>query len=181
MSLAAGLEADGGIFSVYCVGIGGDAQDLTTSEQISTISHDWIEGTGDYDPAGDSACYVWPADQETWGDDNNENSDRYGPIDALDVVNGNGSSILNSQPVWEFRTDQWTDIELDAELVQGLIDGSQYGIAVWRDTTGVNLDLASRERDGGAFAAKLTVQATPSAVSPGGKAASTWGILKSMR
>jgi len=75
-----------------------------------------------------------------------------------------------------------TDIELDAELAQGLVDGTQYGIAVWRDTTDVNMDLASREWQGGANAARLIVHAAgPSAVNPDSKTTTTWGTLKSMR
>jgi len=183
MSAAAGLEAEGGTMTVYCKSISGDMQGESFSENISTIAHDWIEGTGNYDVDDNSATFSWPgaAIGPTWGDADNDGNERNGfPINALDVINGFGGSIENSEPVWNFTVGEWTDIILDAELVQGLIDGSQYGIAVWRDSTGVNLDLASREDAGGANAAMLVVNAIePSAVNPGSKVTSVWGAIKS--
>ncbi len=175
-------RAESAIFSVYCAGISGDAQGKTSSEKISTIAHDWIEGIGDYTVSEDSATFLWPGKElgDTWGDDNNDGQSRYGPIDALDVINGNGDSILNSLGIWEFVVTEWTEIELDAELVQGLIDGDQYGIIVWRNSTGVNLDLASRENADGKFAARLVVTTSGVAVDVRGKLASTWGTLKSI-
>jgi len=74
---------------------------------------------------------------------------------------------------------EWTDIELGAELAQGLIDGEQYGIVVWRDTVGVNLDLASREDAGGAFSAKLVVRSGGMDIDSEGKLTSAWGKIKS--
>ena len=132
--------------------------------------------------SNDSATFAWPgaALGDTWGSDDNETSNRYGPVDVLDVINGYGGSIANSQGAWEFQVEQWTDIELDAAVVQALVDG-QYGIAVWRDTTGVNLDLAAKEHQGGEFAAKLVVHGAAAAVNSSNKMASTWGALKSIR
>lgn len=182
MSAAQGFDIEGGIFSVFCRTLNGLAQ--TTSQGISTIAHDWIEGTGDYEQSDDSATFLWPGAPlgDSWGDQNNDGLSRYGEVDVLDVINGFGGSIANSQGVWDFVDNEWTDIELDAELVQGLVDGTQYGIAVWRDTTDVNMDLASREWQGGANAARLIVHAAgPSAVNPDSKTTTTWGTLKSMR
>ena len=183
MSSAEGLEVEGGTMSVYCKAISGDAQNETTSEGLSTIAHDWIEGTGDYTPDENSATFSWPgaAISPTWGDTDNDGNERNGyPINALDVINGFGGSIVNSQVAWTFRVGEWTDITLDAELVQGLVEGSQYGVIVWRDSTGVNLDLASREDAGGANAARLVVHASEaSAVNPGSKVTSAWGKIKS--
>ena len=183
MSAAAGLEIEGGVFTAHCNSISGDAADESFSESISTIAHDWVEGTGNYDADDNSATFSWPgaAISPTWGDVDNDGAERNGfPINALDVINGFGGSIVNSQLVWTFRVGEWTDITLDAELAQGLVDGSQYGIVVWRDSTGVNLDLASREDAGGANAATLVVQAVEaSAVNPGSKVTSTWAAIKS--
>ncbi len=181
MSAAQGLDIEGGTFSVFCRTLNGLAQ--TTSQGISTIAHDWVEGTGNYDQSDDSATFLWHGASlgDSWGDQNNDGLSRYGEVDVLDVISGFGGSIANSQGVWDFWDNEWTDIELDAELVQGLVDG-QYGIAVWRDTTDVNMDLASQEWQDGANAAKLVVHAAgASAVSPGGKTTATWGSLKSMR
>jgi hypothetical protein len=184
MSPAQGSTVEGGTLSVYCRGVsGGGAVDTINSDNISTIAHDWIEGTGDYDVSDDSATFLWPgaALGDSWGDQDNDGLTRYGPVDALDVINGFGGSVVNSQGVWDFVVDQWTDIELDAAVVQALVDG-QYGIAVWRDTTSVNLDLASREWQGGANAAKLTVHAVnASAVNSRDKLASKWGTIKSIQ
>ena len=52
-------------------------------------------------------------------------------INVLDVINGQGGSIENDDGRWKFAPKTWTDIELDAEFVQGLVDGTHYGIAIW--------------------------------------------------
>ena len=183
MSSLEGQRAEGGTFTAYCKSITGEAQGKSYSEKISTIAHDWIEGTGDYTPSEDSATYSWPGKDiaKSWGKDNDDPTDRYGPIDVLDVINGYSESILNSEGIWDFVVGEWTDIELDAELVQGLIDGEQYGIVVWRDTVGVNLDLSSREDAGGQFAAKLVVRGSGKAVNAHGKLTSTWAGVKAQR
>lgn len=180
MSSLEGQRVEGGTFTAYCRAISGEAQQKSFSEKISTIAHDWVEGTGNYTPSEESATYICPGKDiaKTWGKDDNEPSDRYGPIDVLDVINGYGDSILNSEGLWDFVVGEWTDIELDAELVQGLVDGEQYGIVVWRDTVGVNLDLSSREDAGGDFAAKLVVRGGGKSVDASGKLTSTWGALK---
>ena len=180
MSALERQKVEGGTLSIYCTRISGDAQEKSFSEKISTIAHDWVEGIGDYTVSADSGTYLWPGKEiaDTWGEDNNELSDRYGPIDVMDVINGFGDSIANSQGMWDFEVGEWTNIELDAELVQGLVDGEQYGIIIWRETVGVNLDLASKEHAGGDFAAKLVVRSTGKAVDAHGKLASTWGYLK---
>lgn len=180
MSEVGDARIEGATLSAYCVQIGGDAAGKTMSEAISTIAHDWIEGVGDYTPDEDSATFLWPGEAiaETWGEEDNENSNRFGEIDVLDVVGGFGGSIANEEGLWEFRDTEWTDIELDAELAQGLVDGTQYGIAVMRNTVGVNLDLASREHAGGAFAAELVVHASGYAVKPEGKLVGCWAATK---
>jgi hypothetical protein len=180
MSALEGQKVDGATLSLYCVSISGDAQGKSFSEGISTIAHDWVEGVGDYTVSNDSATFLWPGGDlgDTWGKDNNDGLDRYGPVDVLDVVNGNGDSIVNSQGMWDFTVEEWTDIELDAELVQSLVDGEQYGIVIWRNTVGVNLDLTSREQE--MFSPKLIVHTRTGgrAVDAHGKMASTWGSLK---
>lgn len=184
MSKLEGQKALDGTLTAYCKSISGEAQGKSFSEKISTIAHDWIEGTGDYTPSEDSATFDWPGKEigKTWGKDDNDGQDKNGvQVNVLDVILGFGDSILNSEGNWDFEAGKWSDIELDAELVQGLIDGTQYGIVVWRDTVGVNLDLASQEDAGGQNTAKLTVNAGGSAVKAHGKLASTWGELKSIR
>ncbi len=184
MSELEGQKVEGGTLSAYCKSVSGDAADKSFSEKISTIAHDWIEGTGNYTPSEDSATFDWPGKEiaKTWGKDDNDGLGRNAvQVNVMDVILGFGDSILNSEGVWNFEVNQWTDIELDAELVQGLVDGSQYGIVVWRDTVGVNLDLASQEDAGGLNTAKLVVRSSGFAVDAHGKLASTWGALKSIR
>jgi hypothetical protein len=175
-------KVEGGILTAYCKSISGEAQEKSFSEKISTIAHDWVEGTGDYTPSVETATFDWPGKEiaKTWGDDDNDGQGRNGvQVNVMDVINGYGDSILNSQGGWDFKAGEWTDIELDAELVQGLVDGEQYGIVVWRETVGVNLDLSSREDAGGNFTAKLVVHSTGAAVDANGKLACSWGELKS--
>jgi len=182
MSALEGQRIEGATLSLYCVSISGDAVGKSFSEGISTIAHDWVEGTGDYTVSDDSATFLWPGGDlgDTWGKDENDGQSRYGQVDVLDVINGNGGSIVNSQPIWDFVVTEWTDIELDAELVQSLVDGEQYGIVIWRDTVGVNLDLAAREQE--MFVPKLIVHTGFSrTVDVSGKLVSTWGTLKAMR
>jgi len=184
MSELKGKKAEGGTFTAYCKSISGQAQGKSFSEKISTIAHDWLEGTGNYTQSKDSATFDWPGEEiaKTWGKDDNDGLGRNGvQVNVMDVILGFGDSILNSEGIWNFEAGQWTDIELDAELVQGLFDGTQYGIVVWRDTVGVNLDLASREDAGGQNTAKLVVRAGGSTVDVHSKLASTWGALKSTR
>lgn len=181
MSPVEGHRVEGGILTVYCKAISGDAQGESFSEKISTISSDWIEGTGNYTPDEDSATFDWPgkAIADEWAEEDNDGLGRNGvAINAEDVINGFGDSIVNSEGVWDFVVGEWTEIILDAELVQGLADGTQYGIVVWRNTVGVNLDLASREDAGGANAAKLVVHSGGGAVDARDKLATTWAELK---
>jgi hypothetical protein len=181
MSPVEGHRVEGGVMTAYCKSISGDAQGESFSEGISNIAYDWIEGTGDYTTDDNSATYDWPGKDidKSWGDDDNDGLGRNGVvINVEDVINGFGGSIVNSVGIWDFVVGEWTEITLDAELVQGLADGDQYGIVVWRDTVGVNLDLASREDAGGANAAKLVVHSGGGAVDAHDKLATTWAELK---
>jgi len=184
MSALQGKKVLGGTLTVYCIGMNDAGAPLakSNSDKISSIAHDWIEGMGDYVVSEDSATFLWPGEEieETWGEDDTDGEARYGPVDVLDVINGNGDSILNAEGLWEFEIGEWTDIELDEELVQGLVDGEQYGIVIWRDAINVNLDLASREHLAGDFAATFVVHSSGVAVNARGKLAATWGILKSI-
>lgn len=179
MSNVEGHKASGGVLSVFTAGISGDdaGKGATNSDTISTISHDWIEGVGDYTFDEGSATFIWPGEAvaDEWGDDNEELSDRYGETDALDVTGGFGGSIVNSEGFWEFTVDEWTDIELDAELVQSLVDGEQFGIAVLRNNIGTNLDLSSRET---VNVPRLVVDSSGLAVGAQNKAASVWAGIK---
>ena len=182
MSSVEGGVVNGGTLSVYTVGLSGESTTETISEGVSSVASDWIEGTGDYTEDSESATYAWPgaAAGAAWGSADEEPSNRYGPNDAMDVIGGFGGSIANSVGEFTFIPETWTDIALDAALVQGLVDGTQYGIAITRNSVGVNLDLASREYQGGALAATLVVDMTVTDVEAQGKLAATWGELKGL-
>ena len=176
---------DEATMKVYCKSITGDGvSPLSLFDlQISTIAHDWIEGNGDYTPTDEFSTYDYPGGDlgEDWGGEDNDNQGRNGvQVNVEDVINGNGDSLLNT-PMDEaiFEVGEWTEIPLDPELAQSLVDGEQYGIVVWQPTIGINLDLSSREDAGGQNTAVLVVQARGAAVESHGKLASTWGKLKS--
>jgi hypothetical protein len=170
---------------VYCVGITGQATSPLTllDLKISTIAHDWIEGEGEvYTPTEDASTYDYPGGDlgMEWAKQDEDGQGRNGvQINVEDVINGFGGSILNS-PIDEatFEVGEWTEIPLDPELVQDLLDGGQYGIVVWQPSWAINLDLAPREESDGQHAATLIVRASGAAVESNGKLASTWGKLK---
>ena len=184
MSLLEETRVDAATLKVFCKSITGDAAsplDLADL-QISTISSDWIEGDGDYTVTEDSSTYDYPGGDlgMEWAKDDTDGLGRNGVlVNVEDVINGNGDSVLN-QPIDEatFEMGEWTEIPLDPEVVQAIIDGEGYGIVVWQPTIGINLDLASREDAGGQNTASLIVRGRGVAVEPGGKLVSTWGKMK---
>lgn len=186
MSLLENSKVDKATLKVFCNGITGNAAsplDLNDL-QISTIASDWIEGQGNYTPTEDASTYDYPGGDlgEEWAKDDADGLGRNGVlINVEDVINGIGDSILNS-PIEEatFVAREWTEIPIDPEIVQSIVDGEQYGIVVWQPSTGINLDFASKEDAGGQNAAVLIVQARGAAVEPCNKIADIWGRIKSM-
>jgi len=178
-------KVEGATLKVYCVGITGDAKSpLTLSDlKISTIAHDWIEGEGNYTPTDEASTYDYPGGDlgMKWAEKDLDANGRNGlQITVEDVINGFGGSIVSSEiEEATFKVGEWTEVEIDPEPVQSLVDGKQYGIVVWQPTIGINLDLASREESGGQHTATLIVRASGADIEPGGKLASTWGKLKS--
>jgi len=184
MSKLEGCKVEGATFSAYCVSVTGTHNPPITTEKISTIAHDWIEGTGNYTVDAESSTYDYPGGDlgKKWADKDYDGEGRNGiQITVQDVINGFGGSIINSNGMMKFDVNKWSEIELDEELVQGLVDGEQYGIVVWQPDIGINLDLASREESGGEHAAKLVVHSSGAAVKLIDKLASTWGKLKAAR
>ena len=184
MSQLEGSRVDKATLKVFCKSITGTAASpLDLSDlQISTIASDWIEGQGDYTPTEDSSTYDYPGGDlgMEWAKDDIDGLGRNGVLITVeDVINGVGDSILNSQiDKTTFEVGEWTEIPLDPELVQSLVDGEQYGIVVWQPDIGKNLDLSPREDAGGQNTAVLIVQARGAAVGPDGKLAATWGGIK---
>ena len=171
---------------VHCLGIIGQGQSPLTllDLQISTIAHDWIEGEGElYTPTDKASTYDYPGGDlgMEWAERDQDGQERNGvQITVEDVINGFGDSVLNSKIAEvTFEVGEWTEIPLDPELVQDLLDGEQYGIGLWQPSWAINLDVAPREESGGEHAATLIVHATGAAVEPNAKVASTWGRLKS--
>ena len=195
-------KIEGGIFSVYPIRISAkhvEQQDLATSRKISTIAHDWIEGKGinAFPPESrEWATFDWPgrAIAPTWGKMDHDGKERNGvSINVLDVINGHGGSIENEDGRWKFAPKTRTDIELDAEFVQGLVDGTQYGIAIWTTHDDIGIEFAAKEParhnapkednpNEGKHVATLVVESGGFlGVDAQGKLASTWGDIKSMR
>jgi hypothetical protein len=185
MSELEGSLVEDATLKVFCSGITGNAASplALTDLQISTIASDWIEGDGNlYTPTEDASTYDYPGGDlgDEWAEEDFDGLGRNGVLITVeDVINGTGDSILNSLiDKTIFEVGKWTEIKLDPELVQSLVDGEQYGIVVWQPDVGKNLDLASREEAGGQNTAVLIVRARRMAVEPSGKLASTWGDLK---
>ncbi len=94
------------------------------------------------------------------------------------TTNGVIDGLVNSIKEINLELNEWTEVELDAELVQGLVDGEQYGIAM-KQAGWSNLDIASKESGNGEFAAKLVVHVDHlRAVKPSGKLTTTWAQMK---
>jgi len=77
-----------------------------------------------------------------------------------------------------FTVSEWTEIPLDPKTVKALVDGNQYGIAIWQPDIGINLDLASREANGGQNATLLLVRARGFAVDRRCRLITEWGRMK---
>ncbi len=178
-----GGKIDSAILKVYCSAITGTGKSPLTliDMKISTIAHDWIEGDGDYTPTDKFSTYDSPgADIGKWADKDHDGNGRNGiQINVEDAINGVGDSVLNPEILEvTFAVSEWTEIPLDPETVKALVDGSQYGIAVWQPDIGINLDLASREANGGQNAALLLIHARGLAVDRRCKLATEWGGMK---
>ena len=185
MSELEGGTVDNATLKVFCSGITGSVTSPLplTDLQVSTIAHDWIEGEGNaYTPTEDASTYDYPGGDlgMEWADNDQDGLGRNGVlINVEDVINGTGDSILNSLiGKTIFEVNEWTEIVLDPELVQSLVDGEQYGIVLWHPDWAKNLDLASREVADGDNAATLVFTATGFAVHAYGKLATTWADLK---
>ncbi|MFQ6048548.1 MAG: hypothetical protein ACE5K7_04215, partial [Phycisphaerae bacterium] len=117
---------------------------------LSSISTDWVEGTGAADGQHDYACHLWPGPRSaTWA----------GPGSTfLDVIFGNGGSI-GTYTFARREGDGWWAIDVDPRIVAAMRADS-FGLAV-QDETGIwgpwraNIMVSSREEPD--FAPTLTV------------------------
>lgn len=106
-----GVKVDGGTFEVFCVRMSGTAQPpLTINVKISTISHDWVEGNGDYTEVKGASTYDYPSGPNgplgKWADKDYDGQGRHGlMINVEDAINGNDGSILNSE--FDVMTFEW--------------------------------------------------------------------------
>ncbi|MEK7397607.1 MAG: hypothetical protein AAB116_11795 [Candidatus Poribacteria bacterium] len=179
-----GSKADGATLKVYCSAISGTVSSphTLTDMKISTIAHDWIEGDGDYAVTDKSSTYDYPGGDQglKWAEKDFDVNGRNGvQITVEDAINGLGGSVLNPAiPEAVFEVNKWTEIPLDAKVIQPLIDGKQYGIVIWQPDTGKNIDIASKENGGGQNSAVLLVRASGASVDSVEKLASKWGSLK---
>jgi hypothetical protein len=106
-------------------------------DMVSTIAIDWAEGTGNWEKnVKGGANFLYAVyDTKKWADGG----------DFLSVVFGKGGSISNSK-VGVIPAKGQGVIELDGPVVQALIDGKQFGIALG-STARENVDVYSREQN----------------------------------
>lgn len=178
-----GGKIDSATLKVYCSAITGTGKSPLTliDMKISTMAHDWIEGDGDYTPTDKFSTYDSPgADIGKWAEKDHDGNGRNGvQINVEDAINGVGDSVLNQEiPEITFTVSEWTEIPLDPETIQALVDSNQYGIAVWQPDIGINLDIASREANGGGNSAVLLVSARNIAVDRRCRLTTEWGRVK---
>ncbi|HGE69239.1 TPA: hypothetical protein ENX78_00290 [Candidatus Poribacteria bacterium] len=179
-----GSKADSATLKVYCSSITGTVSSphTLTDMKISTIAHDWIEGDGDYAVTDKASTYDYPGGElgMKWADKDYDGNGRNGvQITVEDVINGLGGSVLNSEiPEATFAVNKWTEIPIEAKVIQPLIDEKQYGIVIWQPDIGKNIDIASKENAGGQNSAVLLVRARGAYVSSLEKVVSTWAMIK---
>ena len=121
-----------------------------SSDIISTISVPWYEGNSVGVSEIGASTYlhrVYP--DSLWA----------GPgSDARNVINGNNGSLVNSENLHFTEVPGWSSVVLDNELVQQLMDGKAYGIAIFGSSITQNRDIASRDWEGGSGAPYLELE-----------------------
>jgi Domain of unknown function (DUF4091) len=121
---------------------------------ISTISVDWQEGTGTGTEAPDQTCFAHPnGANTTWAGAH---------TDLTDVTFTAGGTIAAYRDV-AADADGWMTVEIPANIVNAMISGATYGIAITdeKGQTAANNDIYSREQN--ASAPYLEVTGSPGA------------------
>lgn len=128
MSPGKGMEVTGARLYIHSKGR------AFTTDKISTIAQDWVEGTARNAPQKGASCFLYRAfDKEKWKGD-----------DVTSVILGRGGSALNSRGDVRFYGAGWGFVQIDQGIVEALISGKAFGLAVWDDFE-ANNDVYSRE------------------------------------
>ena len=104
---------------------------------ISTIAVPWVEGTTRSEPQIGSSCFshrIWP--DSLWRGEGS---------DVRSVINGEPGSLINTGNLSFPEGGGWASVEIDVELVQQLIDGETYGLALFCRGATLNRDIYSRD------------------------------------
>lgn len=108
---------------------------------FSTISAPWQEGTGTAEQKPGETCFNWSAlGKQRW----------HGPDTDFTDVSFTAGNTLASYADITLLENGWFRVPVDARLVQALIDGLSYGLAVTdeKGQTRANNDIYSREQSG---------------------------------
>jgi Fibronectin type III domain len=110
---------------------------------ISTIMVPWYEGTKNGQAEVGASCYnyrVYP--DSLWAGMDS---------DARSVINGDMGSLVNSTNLSFPEGGGWSEVVLDLEPAQQLVDGEAYGIALFGREIQYNRDITSRETGSGPY------------------------------
>jgi len=146
VSQAAGMEVQGARLYIYS----DDTTDIPFNvTSISTIVEPWVEGDGNYTIVWGASCWNWREyNTVPWlGDPSHK---------ASEVCLGANGSLVNSNPTFYYVDTgepgigggKWSYAHIDPELVQALIDGRAYGLALYQPSIYENDDIRSREQYG---------------------------------
>ena len=110
---------------------------------FSTVSVDWIEGTGNGNDIPDQTCFAHPSGTgATWAGSH---------TDLTDVTFTAGSTIADYRDVTE-DADGWLSVDVPADIVRAMVTGASYGMAITdeKGQTAANNDIYSREQNASA-------------------------------
>lgn len=114
-----------------------EGQSAFCTDIISTIAVPWYEGHSNGSAETGASCFtrrVWP--DSLWAGLES---------DARSVINGDNGSIVNSRNLCFPANGGWAQVDIDTLLVQQLLDGEAYGIALFGKDIQYNRDIYSRE------------------------------------
>ncbi len=115
----------------------GEGPEVLGRMTVSTITEDWVEGTGNSTKVPGASSFAWArTGEKRWGD---------GGHDMTSVINGVGGSLWSFADATARDADGWQVIAVAPDVVQARIDGRSFGFAVMDDVG------SEYSRDGNAF------------------------------
>ncbi|HET6426935.1 MAG TPA: hypothetical protein VFJ30_00885 [Phycisphaerae bacterium] len=118
---------------------------------VSTVSHDWVEGTSARyggDPDGGGATFNESSYRKrNWG---------FEGAKAWDVILGNGNTLRCDR--WMDPANGWLKAKIDPRMVQALVAGASHGLLLMDGSTsvGVNCTINARESGNGPYLEVVT-------------------------